>query len=168
MAERQRRQAESLLHEAKRSIDAANSYIDNHSSDVEDGAKAKLKEARSYYEQALQAKHLEGRIEYADQADKAADAALAKAKNDVEEEEQRISHHSNRGGGFNTGIVIGSSPSRSRRTSTWGSPSLGSSGGGRRSSGGGGSLSIGRSSSGGGGSFSIGRSSGGGGRSGKW
>jgi len=138
-AERQRKQAVSLLNEAERSIDTAESYINNHRSDVEQAAKSDLQSAQSWFWQARQTSDIKAVIERAKRADDLADSAYAKAKRDVSDAEDERDRR--RRAAEQARISSSFSSSNSSHSSNWGS-----------SRGGGGSSNWGSSRGGGGGS----------------
>ena len=169
--ERKRRQLSSLMDEAVRSINAADSYIRIHSHDVGHKAKELLDDANASYAQANRAGDLDKKLKYAGMADKSADGALAKAKDDVEEEEARIRERNHAresarsSNDFATGVVVGSVlNSGGSRHDNWGSSSSSSSSsstpsfGSSSDFGGGGSLGGSSSNFGGGGSLGGGSS----------
>lgn len=119
--ERLRRNVASTMAEAKRSIDEAERYIGNHSSDVESGAKSSLSEAKRFYDQAQRTDGLKSRLKLFQDSDSSADQALAKAKDDVEEEEERIRRRKQQEA-RDTAIVV-TSINSSHRSDNWGSPS---------------------------------------------
>lgn len=153
-AERLRQRAQSSLREAKRSVDTAREYLEDHGADAGQSAKALLHDAQQHLAAAQSAGSLEEQVRFAESADQKAASALSKAQSDVEEKEDRRRRARAR-----------RAATSSASSSGWGSSSSGSFG---SSSGHGGSGGWGGSSSGFGGSGSFGSSSHGGGGSGGW
>jgi uncharacterized membrane protein YgcG/chromosome segregation ATPase len=182
--ERKKKQLKSLVEEAKRSIDTAQSYISIHASDVSAKASNLLGSARTAYAQGQSARGLDERLKAFKKADENADAALAQAQTDVAEEEERIreakrakkrraeARRQERDNDDNllTGVVIGALASSGSRDSWGSSPSYGgsSSSDSGSSSGSGSSTDFGNSSSGSGSSSDFGSSSSGSGSSSTW
>lgn len=179
-AERKRQRAASALRDAVAAVSRAKEYVEDHSSDVESGAKEKLRTAKANLKNAEAATTLDSRISYADQAHKDADAAYKKAKSDVSDaedardrarraRERSYSSGSSGGDAFLGGLAGGMIGSSIGRSSGGGSSSSDSGGfGGWGSSGGGGDSGGWGSSGGGGDSGGFGSSGGGGGDSGSW
>ncbi|HTK04695.1 MAG TPA: TPM domain-containing protein [Candidatus Eisenbacteria bacterium] len=195
--ERKRRLAVSEQRDAEAAISRAQEYIDDHKSDVESGAKEKLKAAKATLQKArdtaartspdedVRRRTLASRVTLLQQAHKEADEAYKKAKKNVSDAEDeresarqaaaaaarsRASSSSSGSDAFTGGLIggiIGSSIGGGGSSSS--SSDSGGFGGWGSGGGGGGGDSGGWGSSGGGGdSGSFGSSGGGGGDSGSW
>ncbi|HJV32894.1 MAG TPA: TPM domain-containing protein, partial [Patescibacteria group bacterium] len=91
-AERQRQRAVSSVRDAASRISAAKEYMEDHSSDVESGARQHLADAKRQLAEAERTQDLASRIRLAEDAEEKAKKALSSAKSDVkdaEDERQR-------------------------------------------------------------------------------
>jgi hypothetical protein len=127
-AERLRRQAATMLQQARAAVSRAGEYIDDHDADVGSSAKNDLERAKRYLAQAERAKTPADVLEAATLAEREANDAFSKAKDDFEEAEARH-QPSYDSGGFTTGVVVGSAMGQSQQGGGWGSsPSASSAG----------------------------------------
>jgi uncharacterized membrane protein YgcG len=121
-AARMRKRADDTLQEAQRAVNTAKRYIDAHDSDVKNAARIKLSDATASLTKAKGAKTVADKIRFAEAADQAAEAALSKAKSNVDDEEERIRRRRDDDDSGSNTIVIGNIGGRS---TSWGSPSSG-------------------------------------------
>lgn len=153
-AERLRQQAQTALSDASHAIDKAQDYIRDHSGDVKNAAREKLRSAEATLRGAQDNHDPAVVLREATQAKQLADDTYSKARKnhrdaeeEREEEERRRRSYSSSGSGFGSGVGVGYVFGSESSSSSFGGGSSGGFGGGSSGSFGGGSDGGGSSGS---------------------